>query len=148
MVNSPSISDIDTIKKLGLLLNDNFIKTNNIEEIINNKEIIGYYILDKLVGFIIFKKLYETIDILYVVVEPDYRRKGISSKLLNEIIKMDCKHIMLEVNTKNITAINLYKKNRELFYGSKFQKIKNFAGFRSFSFCNNCITSARKKGCG
>ena len=107
MINSPSISDIDTIKKLGLLLNDNFIKTNNIEEIINNKEIIGYYILDKLVGFIIFKKLYETIDILYVVVEPDYRKKGISSKLLNEIIKMECKHIMLEVNTKNIAAINI-----------------------------------------
>lgn len=111
MVNSPSISDIYTIKKLGLLLNDNFIKTNNIEEIINNKEIIGYYILDKLVGFIIFKKLYETIDILYVVVEPDYRKKGIGSKLLNEIIKMKCKHIMLEVNTKNIAAINIYKKN-------------------------------------
>ena len=111
MVNSSSISDIDTIKKLGLLLNDNFIKTNNIEEIINNKEIIGYYILDKLVGFIIFKKLYETIDILYVVVEPDYRKKGIGSKLLNEIIKMKCKHIMLEVNTKNIAAINIYKKN-------------------------------------
>lgn len=111
MINSPSISDIDTIKKLGLLLNDNFIKTNNIEEIINNKEIIGYYILDKLVGFIIFKKLYETIDILYVVVEPDYRKKGIGSKLLNEIIKMECKHIMLEVNTKNIAAINIYKKN-------------------------------------
>ena len=111
MVNSPSISDIDTIKKLGLLLNDNFIKTNNIEEIINNKEIIGYYILDKLVGFIIFKKLYETIDILYVVVEPDYRKKGIGSKLLNEIIKMEGKHIMLEVNTKNIAAINIYKRN-------------------------------------
>ena len=39
------------------------------------------------------------------------RKKGIGSKLLNEIIKMDCKHIMLEVNTKNIGAVNLYKKN-------------------------------------
>ena len=110
MVNNCTISDIDRIIELGKLINSNFDKLNNIEEIINKKEIIGYYDNNKLVGFIIYKKLYEVIDLLYIVTDTLYRKHGIATTLMNELIKIDFERIMLEVRCDNSNAIKLYKK--------------------------------------
>ena len=110
MINNCKLSDINRIKELGSLINNNFSKVNNIEEIIKNKEIIGYFDNNKLVGFLIYKKLYEVIDLLYIVVDPIYRIKGIGSILMDYLLKLDYERIMLEVNTNNKNAIKLYKK--------------------------------------
>ena len=110
MVNNCSVSDIDKIKELGTLLNDNFNRVNNIEELINNKEVLGYYENNELVGILIFKKVYEVIELLYIVVETNYRNKGIGEKLINGLKDMDSKRVLLEVNEKNNNAISLYKK--------------------------------------
>ena len=110
MVNNCNISDIDRIIELGKLINSNFDKLNNIEEIINKKEIIGYYDNNKLVGFIIYEKLYEVIDLLYIVTDTLYRKHGIATTLMNELIKIDFERIMLEVRCDNSNAIKLYKK--------------------------------------
>ena len=48
MINKCNINDINRIIELGKLINTNFDKLNNLEEIIKNKEIIGYYIDNKL----------------------------------------------------------------------------------------------------
>ena len=126
MINNCKIEDIETIKKLGLLINKNFNKVNNIEELIKNNKIIGYYTDNKLVGFIIYEKNFEVVDLLYIVVEPMYRRHGIGYNLVKYLINnIECKKIMLEVNCENKNAINLYKKFnfkiiniRRMYYGN------------------------------
>lgn len=111
MVNNCRIVDIETIKVLGKLINSNFNKVNNIEELINNNKIIGYYENNILVGFLIYEQIYEIIDLLYIVVEPIYRRKNIGSKLLQFLIQnKEFEKIMLEVRCDNNSAIKLYKK--------------------------------------
>lgn len=109
MVNNCELKDIDSIKKLGRLINNNFDKLNNLEDIINNKEIKGYYIDNELVGIIIYKTLYDTTDLLYIVVDKLYRNKNIASTLLENLIKESNK-IILEVRCDNKNAIKLYKK--------------------------------------
>lgn len=111
MLNNCTINDIEKIKDLGKLINSNFDKVNNIEKLINDNKIIGYYDNDILVGFLIYEQVYETIDLLYIVVEPIYRRKNIGTKLLNYLIQTkEFEKIMLEVRCDNSSAIKLYKK--------------------------------------
>lgn len=111
MLNNCTINDIEKIKDLGKLINSNFDKVNNIEKLINDNKIIGYYDNDILVGFLIYEQVYETIDLLYIVVEPIYRRKNIGTKLLKYLIQTkEFEKIMLEVRCDNNSAIKLYKK--------------------------------------
>ena len=111
MINNCTINDINRINELGNLINLNFSKVNKIEEIINNKNIIGYYLDNNLIGFIITEQSYEILDILYIVVDPLYRKKGIASLLMEHIINNKTyDKIMLEVRCDNSNAIKLYKK--------------------------------------
>lgn len=111
MVNNCNIEDINRIKELGKLINNNFDRVNNIKNIINNKEIIGYYDNNKLVGILIFNKNYEIIDLLYIVVDTLYRNKKIGSILVEHLIKnYEYEKILLEVRCDNVNAIKLYKK--------------------------------------
>ena len=111
MVNNCTIKDTEKIKELGKLINSSFDKVNNIEELIKDNKIIGYYDNDILVGFLIYEQLYEIIDLLYIVVEPIYRRKNIGTKLINYLIQnKEFEKIMLEVRCDNNNAIKLYKK--------------------------------------
>ena len=111
MVNNCTKNDIEKIQELGKLINSNFAKVNNIEELIKDNKIIGFYDNDILVGFLIYEQLYEIIDLLYIVVEPIYRRKSIGTKLLNYLIdNKEFEKIMLEVRCDNSSAIKLYKK--------------------------------------
>ena len=111
MVNKCSILDIDRIIELGKLINNDFDKLNNISELISNDNIFGYYLDDKLVGFIIINKCYEVIDLLYIVVDKLYRNKSIGSMLMEYMINtFDYERIMLEVRCDNTYAIKLYNK--------------------------------------
>ena len=111
MVNNCTKNDIEKIKELGKLINSNFDKVNNIEELIKDNKIIGYYDNDILVGFLIYEQLYEIIDLLYIVVKPIYRRKNIGTELINYLIQnKKFAKLMLEVRCDNSSAIKLYKK--------------------------------------
>ena len=111
MVNNCTLNDIEKIKELGKLININFDKVNNIEELINNNKIIGYYDNNNLVGILIYEQLYEIIDLLYIVVEAIYRRRNIGTELIKYLIKNNTfEKIMLEVKCDNKNAIKLYKK--------------------------------------
>ena len=111
MVNNCSILDIEKIKYLGTLINNNFNKVNNLEELIDKKQIIGYYDDNKLVAFLIYEQNYEIIDLIYIVVEPIYRRKNIGFTLIKHLIdNYNFLKIMLEVRCDNVNAIKLYKK--------------------------------------
>ena len=111
MVNNCTILDKDKIIELGLLINNNFNRVNNIEDLIKNNKILGYYLDNKLVGFLIYDINYEIIDLLYIVVEPIYRRKNIGFNLVKYLIdNNNFEKIMLEVRCDNVNAIKLYKK--------------------------------------
>lgn len=111
MVNNCNVLDIEKIKELGLLINKNFNKVNNIEKLINENKIIGYYQDNKLVGFLIYEQNYEIIDLLYIVVDKLYRNRGIGNNLLEYLINYyEYEKILLEVRCDNVNAIKLYKK--------------------------------------
>jgi ribosomal-protein-alanine N-acetyltransferase len=97
---------------------------------LNNEETIGYAIssLKNIKGHIIS-----------LAVHPKFRRKGIGSALLKEILTLMKKEgisiVELEVNENNVSGINFYKK-----HGFKFlKKIKKYYedGSNAFLFYKN-----------
>ena len=82
MVNKCSLVDIDRIIELGKLINNDFDKLNNISELISNDNIFGYYLDNKLVGFIVINKTieenYRTIDLIPKNMEISYKKVGCS----------------------------------------------------------------------
>ena len=129
MVNKISLEYLDAFNKLGLQVNSNFSNLYDLSKIIESQYdyVYGYYLDDKLVGFIHVTKLYETMDIVNVVVDREVRKQGIATKLINYVIDLfdDIDNVMLEVNENNMPAISLYKKNdfeiinkRNNYYGS------------------------------
>lgn len=129
MINNISLDDKDSFYELGRLLKSNFDSLFNLENILSSSYdfVYGYYIDCKLVAFIHINKMYENIDIVNIVVDSMYRRKGIGEELIEYIVNNfeDINSIMLEVNENNIPAVNLYLKlkfyevNRRLkYYGN------------------------------
>ena len=130
MINNINIDSLKEFNELGLLVNSNFLNIYKLEDILSNEYdyLYGYYLDVKLVAFIHVNKLYEVMDIVNVVVNPSYRKKGIATKLIDYAISQfdDLKSIMLEVNENNSNAISLYNKNsfkvinkRNNYYGSE-----------------------------
>ncbi len=129
MVSNVELKDTLRFNELGIVVNDNFTNVYVLEKLLDSEYdyIYGYYDNELLVGFIHVTKLYETMDIVNVVVDALYRNKGIATKLIDYAMCSfsDLKSIMLEVNKHNLAAISLYKKNgfeviseRKNYYGS------------------------------
>ena len=77
--------------------------------------IFGYWDNAVLVGFLAVTIIDTEAEIYTLCTHPDYRHKNIATQLLNTA-KTECKsrlvtHLFLEVCTKNIAAIECYKKN-------------------------------------
>ena len=70
---------------------------------------------NKIIAFISYSIIYERAELNYIVVDEEYRRKGIAQKLLDFVLA-DLKNNMvenfsLEVNVNNKDAIKFYLKN-------------------------------------
>ena len=120
--------DFDIVYELGLKLHPNYKIINDLEEIINN-DLNYFYVYEidgKVVGFIHYTKLYNSVDLVDIIVSEEYQNQLIGSTLIDFIItnlSADDK-IYLEVNTNNKKAINLYQK-----FGFKVINIrKNYYG--------------------
>jgi len=117
------IKEIKDIEKVMFLLEEfkqNVGNTSN-----PYLKIKGYYINNKIVGVLVYEDIYDRLEVDYIVVDSQYRGKGIAKKLLESIINLNKKNITLEVREDNIPAINLYKKmgfeivsKREKYYGN------------------------------
>ncbi len=86
------------------------------EDELKNK-MANYFIArdgDKIVGYAGFWEVYGEGDITNVAVDPDYRRKHIGSRLIEEMIRkaksMNLELLTLEVRKSNIAAQGLYEK--------------------------------------
>ncbi len=115
MIREANVYDIPRIGELGSLLNSNFSQVNDLNDMLNDNISLVYVYEkdDQVVGFITATHLYDTCDILSLVVDPNYRGKHIATNLLNYVIS-ECgeslKLVTLEVASKNEAAISLYEK--------------------------------------
>lgn len=117
--------DCVEINRLGSLLHDNYK--------LNLDEFTSCLVCDvdnEVVGFIIYMKIYERAEIIDIIIDPLFRKKGYGYELLknaiNEVGLSDCDNITLEVNCNNKFAINLYEKAgfktvaiRKKYYGNE-----------------------------
>ncbi|MDE5539899.1 MAG: GNAT family N-acetyltransferase [Bacilli bacterium] len=115
MIREAEVLDIPRINELGLLLHDNFTNVFKINEMLEDgiSKVLVYEKDDKIIGFISATHLYDTCDILSLVVDPEYRKQMVASNLLTYLISDlggTLKLITLEVASKNEAAINLYEK--------------------------------------
>lgn len=72
------------------------------------------------IGLISYSLIYDRIELEYVWVKQNFRRKGIASKLIKKMFEEKVSNITLEVSVSNESALNLYKK-----YGFKVASIRN-----------------------
>ena len=108
MIREYNLEDINRINELLSELNYSISDFD-----IDNKFIkICVYEVNKIVlGVVIFRVLYDQIEIDYIVVDKKYRRNKIGEKLINYIFNnYKDKSITLEVNCNNEIAIEFYKK--------------------------------------
>lgn len=75
---------------------------------------------NEIIGYIVVKVILDEAEILSLATKPSFRRKGVASALLKDVIfkiKDIAKICYLEVRISNIEAINLYRKFRFKEYG-------------------------------
>lgn len=111
MISKLTKEEVQEVTQLGTMLNPNFSKLFHIENLNPNETIYIYKENNINKGFIHTQNGLDIIDLLNIIVKPEYQNQGIGSILLKYIIdnKQD-KKIMLEVRSKNINAIKLYQK--------------------------------------
>ena len=65
-------------------------------------------------GVLVFRQMYERIELEYIVVDKIFRKSKIATNLMKYLINYaessNIDNISLEVNVNNVAAINLYKK--------------------------------------
>ncbi|MBR1413815.1 MAG: GNAT family N-acetyltransferase [Bacilli bacterium] len=115
MVREFNVLDVEDVIRLGNCLYDNFENIYDVKGLLNDEytKVFVYEKDDEIVGFLMFTKIYETIDILAIVVDENYRNLNIATCLIDYMISEyndDLKMITLEVVTDNIPAIKLYEK--------------------------------------
>lgn len=121
MIEVLSTRDYDKIEKLGKMLHEDF----SVSSISPYETVIVYKSDDEICGFLQYRKLYETVDIVNIAVDEKYRRQGIGTKLVYYLFGMkDATNFMLEVRSTNESAIKFYK---HLGF-SEIRKIKNYYG--------------------
>ena len=111
MISKLTKEEVQEVIQLGTMLNPNFSKLFHIENLNPNETIYIYKENNNIKGFIHTQNGLDIIDLLNIIVKPEYQNQEIGSVLLKYIIdnKQD-KKIMLEVRSKNINAIKLYQK--------------------------------------
>lgn len=115
MIIEATKDDLKAIYELGSFIHPNFKNNYKEESLFNEYTKILLYKNDvESLGFIHFEILYETVNILNIAVNPTHRKQNIGTLLMDSMMSELCnkniEHIVLEVNTENIAAINLYKK--------------------------------------
>lgn len=110
------ISNLEDIEKIEQSLTVRNLSYTSLECDLKSNSTIYFVALenDKIVGYVGAEMLYDHIDIIAIAIDANYRKMGIATSLLNEIISI-CKSknfdsIFLEVRTSNTPAIKLYEK--------------------------------------
>lgn len=116
IITEMKLSDLEKIKDILTTDFDDFWNEKVLEEELSSSS--SKYIVAKkdneIVGFAGLKIVLNEVDIMNIVTKKNYRRHGIGSLLLKNLItiskNLNAKSITLEVNENNSNAINLYTK--------------------------------------
>ena len=105
------IEEKDFIQVNELLKNFNY--ELNKESFNNDFLKVLVYDDDFIKGILVYQYLYDRLEIDYIIVDSDYRKIGIATKLLKtlENTYKNIENITLEVRESNKSAINFYLKN-------------------------------------
>ena len=106
----------DDLLKLVEIEKDVFDYSASIEDFINyfNEDTIKIWkVLDQIVvGFIVFYRVKDEIEIIKIGIMKSCQRKNYGSLIINKIKKLNnIRKIFLEVSIENTQAINFYLKN-------------------------------------
>ena len=117
MIKSVNIDDELLINEIQNDFNEVYKQKNELKnEFINNPytKVLVFIENNKVIGFIHINEIYDRYEINNIFVLYEYRKKGIASQLMDNIIKLGKDtgiiNITLEVRKDNVNAINLYKK--------------------------------------
>lgn len=111
-----TIENIDDIMNIQKESDCYLISYENLKNDLSNSNCnyLIYYINDFPIAFIGSSYIFSDMDLLYVLVLPNYRNKQIATKLIYEIeefcYKNNISRILLEVRSKNNIAIKFYEK--------------------------------------
>lgn len=108
MIRSITDKDLFEVNKLLQIFNVNYSDETYNKDFRN---ILVYEESNKIIGVLSYLLIYDRVEIEYIVVDNEYKRKGIGSKLLNSINLNGIKNITLEVRESNKEAIDFYKNN-------------------------------------
>ena len=116
LVEKFTLSDLNLIKDSLENDFDNFWTYNILKKELQNDNSIYLCckINSEIVGFAGISIVLDTVELNNIVIKKENRGNGLSSLLLNNLIKISkskgCKIFNLEVASNNLIAINLYKK--------------------------------------
>ena len=99
-------ANIDDLEKINNLLSEFNYKIDSLDEEFLK---VIVHINDTIDAVLVYKYIYDRIEIDYIVVSKEKRRCGLATSLIKYLDKYNCS-ITLEVNEENKNAINLYKK--------------------------------------
>ncbi len=130
MIRTAKVTDLDTIYKMGRALHDNYKQTYDLESLLTKDyfHLLVYEKDNQVIGFLAYSLLIDSVDILDIYVDKEYRQQKIASLLIDYMISMvDPKtSFLLEVAVDNLPAISLYEKfgfkvihTRKKYYGQK-----------------------------
>ena len=94
------------LEEINNLLSEFNYKISNLDEEFLN---VVVHVENNIDAVLVYKYIYDRIEIDYIVVKEDKRRCGLATSLIKYLDKYNCS-ITLEVNEINKEAINLYKK--------------------------------------
>ena len=130
MIRTAKVTDLDTIYEMGRALHDNYKQTYDLESLLTKDyfHLLVYEKDNQVIGFLAYSLLIDSVDILDIYVDKEYRQQKIASLLIDYMISMvDPKtSFLLEVAVDNLPAISLYEKFgfkvihiRKKYYGQK-----------------------------
>ncbi len=114
MISEMNLEDLEKIKNYLLTDFDDFWTYTTLKQELENGK-SKYFVAkqeNEILGFAGVLPIIDEINVMNIVVKKNKRNLGIGSLLLEKIINFSKNYasITLEVNEKNIPAINLYKK--------------------------------------
>lgn len=117
MIRKMEIKDADSVYRIeNQAFFEPWSKKSLIKDLVSNS-FLSHYVYEyegRIVGFYIASHVLDEVEIFTIAVDSAYRNMGIGKAMLDHLIdiskKRNDKEIYLEVSTKNIAAINLYRK--------------------------------------
>lgn len=117
MIRKMEIKDADSVYRIeNQAFFEPWSKKSLIKDLVSNS-FLSHYVYEyegRIVGFYIASHVLDEVEIFTIAVDSAYRNMGIGKAMLDHLIdiskKRNDKEIWLEVSTKNIAAINLYRK--------------------------------------